>query len=158
MTKKNVNYLTTILLSTVILFSLINVHQLPTIASTLAEWKLINEGLTHPNVNCLAIDPKNTKTIYVGTVDGGIFKSTMGGLRWFAINTGLTGTDVRSIVIDPKNTTTLYIVVYGAGVFKTTNGGNSWFSVSSGITPNYCLHPLVIDPSNTQTLYVGHYT
>ena len=80
----------------------------------------INTGLTDTSVYALAIDPKTPATLYAGT-DGGVFKSTDGGMNWSAVNTGLTATGVHALAIDPQTPTTLYAGTYG-GVFFIQQG------------------------------------
>ncbi len=117
-------------------------------------------GCTQPGVvNRLAIDPATPSTIYAGTADGGMFKSTDSGGSWQRINGGLAESldtrSVRSLVIDPTNPSTLY---YGAKpVFKTTSGGNSWTSTGQGTTlsEDEFITGLALDPSNPSILYAA---
>ena len=122
------------------------------------KWVLMNTGLTSTSVVSFAIDPTNTQTIYAGTYDSGVFKSTNGGTSWSAINTGLTNLNVNSLVIDPTNTSTIYVGahagIHNDGVFKSTNGGTNW--TNTGLTDTG-VDSLVIDPTNTQTIYAGTY-
>ena len=82
-----------------------------------SNWSAINSRLTNTDVYSLAIDPKNTQTIYAGTYGGGVFKSTNGGSNWSKINSGLTNTTVWSLAIDPTNTQIIYAGTDG-GVFR----------------------------------------
>ena len=52
-------------------------------------------GLGTAYVLALAIDPKTPATLYAGTHDGGVFKSTNGGGNLSVFSTGLTNTSVR---------------------------------------------------------------
>ncbi len=40
-------------------------------------------------IAALAIDPSTATTLYAGTFDRGVFKSTDGGGSWRAVNNGL---------------------------------------------------------------------
>src|SRR2546425_10599118 len=42
------------------------------------------------DIRVLAIDPKAAESLYAGTEDGGIFKSTNGGGGWKPVNVGLS--------------------------------------------------------------------
>ncbi len=42
-------------------------------------WAAANNGLTDGNILSIAIDPVTPATVYTGTLQGGIFKSTNGG-------------------------------------------------------------------------------
>ena len=41
------------------------------------------------DINVIAVDPKNSKTVYAGNLHGGMYKSTDDGKTWRAINKGL---------------------------------------------------------------------
>jgi cysteine-rich repeat protein len=139
-----------------------------------------------PPVRALAIDPKNTTTLYAVT-DGTMntFKSTDGGRTW--LPTGLSSGPADGLAIDPSTPTTLYAAVPG-GVLKSTDGGATWSGVdfpglpvfdpknpmtlyagalkstdggetwnATGLPAGLFVDPLVIDPKNPMTLYVGAY-
>ena len=78
-------------------------------------WQASNDGLSNLFVNTLAIDPKDSNTIYAGT-DGGAYISFDSGQTWGQVNDGLLGaTVVYSIVVDKDSN------VYAAtpyGIFK----------------------------------------
>ena len=116
------------------------------------------------NIAALAIDPVTPTTLYAGTCDRGLFKSTDGGASWTA--TGLTNISVSALAIDPKTPTTLYagavtvdcatgalLPPVEAGVFKSTDGGASW----GYIGPYQVVYALAIDPQTPTTLYAGTY-
>jgi photosystem II stability/assembly factor-like uncharacterized protein len=50
-------------------------------------WAAVNNGLpvAGEHVTGLAIDPANPSTLYVGTSDGKIFRSTDGAVIWTAL-------------------------------------------------------------------------
>ena len=126
-----------------------------------------SSGLTNLGVLALVIDPSNPATLYVGTIEGGVFKSSNGGASWSASNTGLPSTDVHAMAIDPWNPATLYAgidsgglfngVLNGGGVFESSNGGASWSASDTGLitTSDTAVFALAIDPSNPATLYAG---
>ena len=95
--------------------------------------------------NCIAIDPTNHNTIYVGTGDfdgsgmypTGIMKTIDGGVSWTNIGKAqFGGCDVAAIAIDPE---TPQIVTVAAGygpngyahLWRSTDGGTTWTSVIS---------------------------
>lgn len=123
-------------------------------------WSPVNTGLPIYDTYALAIDPRNTTTIYAGIYLYGVFKSTDGGMHWSAINSGLTRFDFydndQGLVIDPRNTSTIYAGVDGGGVYKSTDGGAHWSQTNSGLT-NTQIFAQAIDPLNPSTLYVGTY-
>jgi photosystem II stability/assembly factor-like uncharacterized protein len=115
----------------------------------------IRTGLTIATYS-LAIDPATPTTIYAGTFNHGMYKSTNSGRNWNAVNTGMTGGTGYSLVIDPTTPTTLYVGTYTGGIFKSTNGGGNWSAVNTGIA-NSAVYALAIDPITPATLYAGTY-
>ena len=97
-------------------------------------WLAINNGLTTPVINSLAIDETVIpRTFYAGTPYG-VFKSTNGGTNWSQINgNGSINAAVLSLAINPLNSSNLYAGTSN-GVFKTTDGGTTWNSLNSGLS------------------------
>ncbi len=106
------------------------------------------------HILALTIDPQDPATIYAGTEEQGVFKSTDGGAHWSAVNTGLTRTYISALAIDPNNPSTLYAGTQGGGVFKSTDGGVSWRALNTGLAIMN-VNTLVIDPQSSTTLYAG---
>lgn len=65
-----------------------------------------------------AIEPSTLGTLYVGTLAGGVFKSTDGASTWSDVNAGLTDTSVNALAIDPSTPGTLYAGTDSGGVFS----------------------------------------
>jgi len=105
-------------------------------------------------IGSLAMDPITPTTLYAGTQDGGISRSTDGGGHWTAINTGLPPyLSIHELVVDPASPTTVYAATW-AGVFKTENAGVSWSTANVGLT-NLFVPALVVNPTTPATLYAG---
>ena len=66
------------------------------------------------NIAALALDPTTPTTLYAGTWEGGVFKTTDGGGSWRPVNTGLPcgpppcTVSVTALALDPTTPTTLY--------------------------------------------------
>ena len=105
-------------------------------------------------VNTLAVDPTDSRIMYVGT-EGGIFKSSDGGGQWAMIHNGIkvraSSLAVHGLAIDPS---TPEIVHAGVGnvIFRSTNAGLTWTSVR---VVNGQIRSMVIDPVYPGTIYVG---
>jgi photosystem II stability/assembly factor-like uncharacterized protein len=106
------------------------------------------------DVRALAIDPTTPATVYAGTSDVGVFRSTDSGGTWAAANTGLTNLDVDALAINPTTPATLYAGTSGSGVFKSTDSGGTWAAASTGLT-NLDVQALAINPTTPATLYAG---
>jgi photosystem II stability/assembly factor-like uncharacterized protein len=105
--------------------------------SFLSRQILSDEETTTPFATVFAISPdfESDGTIYFGTRDHGIFKSTDGGASASAVWDGMART-IASLVISPDFSSdgTLFASVRGAGVYRTMDGGNTWEPVNDGFT------------------------
>jgi len=144
-------------------------------------WKSVNGGTTFKpifdkqpvqSIGAITIDPKNPKTIWVGTgeawtrnstsIGDGVYKSTDGGENW--TNMGLKDSErIAKIVVDPKNTETVYVCVPGKlwsdsderGLYKTTDGGAHWTRILKGSNLSTGCSTVSIDDKNSRTIYAG---
>jgi hypothetical protein len=91
---------------------------------------------TAGRINSIAIDPKNSQTLYIGAATGGVWKSTNGGASWTPLTDNECGLAMGSVAIDPVNPQILYAGTgeenfssdsyQGCGVLRSTNGGTTW--------------------------------
>ena len=103
----------------------------------------------------IVMSPVEAQTVYVGTRDAGVFKTTNGGQSWQAARNGLTFFPIRSLQVDPQHPSTLYAGTDFDGIWKSTDGGEAWADSSSGLDKSLIVFNIVIDPQNTNTLYAG---
>jgi uncharacterized repeat protein (TIGR01451 family) len=122
-------------------------------------WTTHGPGLA--NVAVLVAHPTVPATLYAGTEEGGVFKTTDGGNSWTAINTGLvslnagrTDLNITALAIDPKQPNTIYAGTADSGIFKSNDAGANWIRFSNGLTDLRIL-TLIINPETPTTLYVG---
>jgi photosystem II stability/assembly factor-like uncharacterized protein len=121
-------------------------------------WKSVNGGSTFKpvfddqpvqSIGSIAVDPSNTKNVWVGTgetwarnsvsIGDGIYKSTDGGDNW--TNVGLKNSErIAKIIVNPKDGNSVLACVTGhafddsddRGVYKTSDGGKTWRKVLAG--------------------------
>ena len=111
------------------------------------------------SVLSIAIDPTDSRVIYVGTNSDGVFKTTDGGISWAAINNGMKdiygiGSEANTLLVDPNNTQTVYAGT-SFGVFKSTDGGASWVWTWTIAWSSVSVNSMVFEPGNSQTLYAA---
>ena len=118
------------------------------------------DGTVDLHAQALTISPgyATDTTIFVGTEEHGIFKSTDGGGSWVAVNTGLTISNVQALAISPGYATdqTIFAGTAGGGVFKSTDGGGNWVAVNAGLEEMH-VQALAISPDyeTDQTIFAG---
>jgi photosystem II stability/assembly factor-like uncharacterized protein len=143
-------------------------------------WKTNNAGVTFTpvfdgegsySIGCLAIDPKNTNVVWVGSGENnnqrsvaygdGIYKSEDGGKSWK--NMGLkTSEHIGRIAIDPTNSDIVYVAAYGPvwtsgserGIYKTTDGGNTWKQVLK-VSDYTGFNEVMVDPRFPNIVYAA---
>jgi len=124
------------------------------------------------SIGAIALDPKNSKNVWVGTgeswtrnsvsIGDGIYKSTDGGETWS--RSGLEKSErIARIVVDPRNNDTVFAAVPGAlwsdspdrGLYKTTDGGKTWQQVLKGTNLSTGCTDVAIDPSNPDIMFAA---
>lgn len=118
---------------------------------------------TSGRVNAVAYDPKNTKIIYAGAPQGGVMKSTDGGVSWTPIGDSWGYNTVSCIAVDPKSTSTIYVGTgdfqglvgaYTMGIMKSTDGGNTWTNLGASLFGGAAVSAIAIDPNNSSILTI----
>jgi uncharacterized protein YjdB len=72
----------------------------------------------------IAIDPTDSNTVYVGTANGGVFRTTNGGTNWTAIFDQAQSLAIGALALAPSDPTTLYV-----GTGEANNSGDSYAGV-----------------------------
>ena len=105
-------------------------------------------------VESIAIDPKEPKTIYAGTWHLP-WKTTDGGVSWHNIKNGLIDdSDVFSIVINPVQPSIVYTSAC-SGIYKSETGGELYKKIQGIPSTARRTRVLMIDPTNPSTVYAG---
>ena len=138
-------------------------------------WK--NVGLkSSEHIGRIAIDPKDSKTVYVAAQgplwgpggDRGLFKTTDGGRTWKSILNISENTGVTDVVIDPNDPDTIYAASYQrrrhmwtlidggpeSAVHKSTDAGATWNKLRAGLpTTELGRIGLAISPVDSNVVY-----
>ena len=80
--------------------------------------------LEERGARCLAVDPADPETLYVGTDGAGVFKSGDGGRSWDRL-TGIAQPRVTALVISPVDGA-VYAGTEPSSLFVSRDGGKSW--------------------------------
>jgi hypothetical protein len=146
----------------------------------------MNEGGGNDNglVTAIAVNPNNNIIIYLGSAQGGVWRSGDGGAHWTPIfdkQASLGIGEPGGIAIDPNDTNTIYVGTSGrvgsaepdtvsqpiAGLFKSRDGGASWVAVGSGFpagntgnatqfkNQNQTINVIIVDPANSSVVYLA---
>jgi photosystem II stability/assembly factor-like uncharacterized protein len=121
------------------------------------------------SIGAIALDPKNSKNVWVGTgeswtrnsvsIGNGVYKSTDGGETW--THAGLENSErVAKIAVSPKNSDIVYAAVPGPlwsdsddrGLYKTEDGGKTWKKILKGANLSTGCTSIAIDPANPDVM------
>src|SRR5204862_5701469 len=88
------------------------------------------------SVTVLATDPQHPITVYAGTLDGGIWKTTDGASHWKPAYSGLPTIDghfasIDALAVDPTVASRVYAATQ-IGFFASENGGAAWSESGAG--------------------------
>ena len=124
------------------------------------------------SIGAIALDPKNSKNVWVGTgepwtrnsvsIGDGMYKSTDGGETWN--KAGLPNSErISQIIVSPQNSDTVYVAAPGAlwsdspdrGLYKTTDGGKTWNLILKGSNLSTGASTIAMDPTNPNIMFAG---
>ncbi len=118
---------------------------------------------------------QHTGDIYLGTADGGIWKSTNAGTSWTALTDKQPSLAIGSLALDPADATdrTVYAgtgetnyaypsgsngdAYFGVGVLKTSDSGTTWSVLGQSVFGGYSANSIGIGVmvANGNTVYAG---
>ncbi len=97
-------------------------------------------------VTSIAVHPTNPNVVYVGTAQGGLYRTLDGGTTWVSIMDNALTLAIGSVAIDPNNPSTIFVGT-GEGGF----GGGQFFGVGLYRIRNADTKPILEGPFNTAT-------
>ena len=122
-------------------------------------WDALTAALDGSPISAIEVAPANSKTIYVGTENGGFFRSLDGGATWSAnlASPTLPGVMMTRIATRPGNAREVYVTSANFGnshLFRSTDAGSTWSDLDAGRLPDVPHHALLLRPDAPDTLYV----
>ncbi|PYT05166.1 MAG: glycosyl hydrolase, partial [Acidobacteria bacterium] len=111
-------------------------------------------------ITAIEVAAADSKRVYVGTENGGIFRSINGGDSWSpnVSSSVLPGHTITRLVTHPQDANTLYATVANFGhshVFRSRDGGTTWEDVDKKQLPDVPHHTALIRTDEPGKLYVG---
>ncbi|MGB0403817.1 MAG: T9SS type A sorting domain-containing protein [Salibacteraceae bacterium] len=105
------------------------------VTSSTTSWTAVDDFWANLAVSCMAYDPTNTSTWYVGTGEGfgnidairgaGVWKTTNAGLTWTQLSS-TSGSSYRYVMDLVVTSTGRLVVASNGGLYTSDNGGTSF--------------------------------
>jgi len=126
------------------------------------QWRLLGPFRGGRSVAVAGI-PGNGTTFFMGSVDGGIWKTENAGVTWLPLTDGQPIASIGALAVAPSNRQVIYAgtgesdirsdLASGDGVYKSADGGKTWTNL--GLRETRQISRIVVDPSNPAVVYVG---
>lgn len=123
------------------------------------KWRAVSSVLDGSPISAIEIARANSKMVYVGTQNGGIYRSLNGGNSWSGDLAGpvLPGFTITRILTSPTDAQNVYATVANFNarhVFCSKDGGETWTDIDRGQLPDVPHHAIAIPSAKPMTLYV----
>ncbi|MCI0508190.1 MAG: exo-alpha-sialidase, partial [Gammaproteobacteria bacterium] len=124
-------------------------------------WKAVSSYLDNSPIYAIEVAEAATNQIYVGTTNGGFFRSLDSGDSWSAnlASAELPGKIITRIESSPDDGNLLYATIGGfnnAHVFQSMDGGLTWKDIDRGKLPDVPHNAVVVQSDNPDRVYVAN--
>ena len=127
------------------------------------DWQQEGPGNIGGRVDVLTMSPTDQNIIYAGATNGGVFKTTDGGVNWNPIFDDQPYLAIGAITLDPENESIIYVGTgdrnftgvsfIGNGVYKSTDAGSTWTSM--GLEETGAVTEIIVDPTNSDRVFAS---
>ena len=104
-------------------------------------------------VSAIAVHPTNPNIVYVGTAQGGLYRSLNGGTTWTPLLDGAFSLAIGSVAIAPSSPSTVFV-----GTGEAAFSGDSFFGVGIYRITNADTTPVISGPLNKDTANADVFT
>jgi photosystem II stability/assembly factor-like uncharacterized protein len=121
-------------------------------------WQPVSDNLDDSDITALEVARADSRRVYVGTENGGIFRSTDAGETWSGnlATTVLPGRTVTRLESRANDADVVYATVANFGnrhVFRSRDGGLTWEDVDRGVLPDVPFHSLAVPAAHPHRVY-----
>ncbi|MDH3753645.1 MAG: hypothetical protein OEU32_07200 [Acidimicrobiia bacterium] len=123
------------------------------------KWQPMSTVLDGSDITAIEVCRADTDRIYVGTENGGVFRTTDRGKSWSGNlgDTTLPGRTVTRLRTPADDADAVFCTVANTGnahVFRSRDGALSWVDVDAGALPDVPHHSVVIPAAHPRHVYV----
>ncbi len=125
------------------------------------------QGIAQPvsgRTKAIVIDPRTPSTVYIGTANGGVWKSTDGGTTWSPKTDFEVSLAIGALAIDPNNSLRIFAgtgeygggtgsadggyLYYGNGLLRSEDGGETWTPLATSTFEHDEISRILFDPTD----------
>lgn len=122
-------------------------------------WQAVSRHLDKSAISAIEVAPADSQRVYVGTENGGLFRSLDGGETWSPNMSGpeLPAVTITRLETSPVDSEVLFATVANFGnshVFRSDDGGGNWRDIDRGRLPDVPHHAVVVSPDEPRTVFV----
>ncbi|HMT07722.1 MAG TPA: VCBS repeat-containing protein [Pyrinomonadaceae bacterium] len=121
----------------------------------------------------IAVHPTNADIVYVGTAQGGLYRSTNGGTSWTPLMDGAQSLAIGAIAIAPSNPEIVYVGTgepnfsadsfFGVGIYRidnasttaTLSGPFATNAASSNVFAGRSISEIIVHPTDPNTVFTA---
>src|SRR5260221_7759086 len=125
-------------------------------------WRMIGP-FRGGRVNGVSGVPGQPNHFYMGSVGGGVWKTTNAGRTWLPIFDSQPIASIGAIAVAPSRPDTVYVgtgeadmrsqISYGNGTYKSTDAGKTWTHI--GLDATRQIGRVAVDPRDPNTVFVA---
>src|SRR5260221_5602681 len=128
---------------------------------------------TAGRITCIAADPSDPNTLYIGAAGGGVWKTIDAGVTWTPLTDGMPSLFMGALAVAPSNSQVIYAgtgeanngpsktranrfnIYSGRGVLKSTDGGQTWTQLGADIFNRRTFSRIAVQPDNADIVYAA---
>ena len=136
----------------------------------------VNSTTWSGRVSVITVDPTDPNIVYVGTAQGGLYRSLNGGSTWTPLMDGAQSLAIGAIAIAPSDHTTVFVGTgepdfsgdsfFGVGLYRITNatttanlsGPFNQTAAAADIFTGRAISRIIVHPTDPNTLFVSTVT
>jgi len=127
------------------------------------QWTLVGPTDAGGRIESVAIDPTDPNTVYVGSANGGVWKTTDGGNNWVPLTDQQESLAMGSLAIDPENRNIIFAgtgefpsagdCYPGYGLLRSSDAGKTWTNVGPTSVASYSR--IIVNPKHSNLVYAA---
>jgi photosystem II stability/assembly factor-like uncharacterized protein len=124
-----------------------------------------NDDDASGRISSIIVDPVDPDIIYLAGAQGGVWKSSDGGVNWTPLTDHLSSLASGALAFNPANSNIIYYGTgelhysgdsqYGDGLFKTTDAGNTWAKIAEKSVVGSYISSIIVSSQDQNIIHLG---